>query len=205
MLRPGASAPEAPATEVAPEVQEGVAAFVRPPPMETGRWAIVEFAAGPDRDRLRTQTEGQALTATTSIFVAQKMRVSLLPDPAFEIKAKGAAVQDTGLDRTATWLWDVRPKTGGAHSLKAKVEVLRALPDGQYEAIEEYTRKVDVTVRVGALESTLGAIDQGTQVGNKLTGMFNSWQKAVGALTALIVALGVLAWRLGLRRRKPAD
>ncbi|MEO7634474.1 MAG: hypothetical protein ABIS38_02360 [Sphingomicrobium sp.] len=180
-------------------VEDGVAAFVKPAPMKVDRWAIIEFAAGPNVAKLGAATEGQALTAPTAIYVAKTMKVTLLNDPAFEIKAKGEAVQDSGLDRTATWLWDVRPKVGGVHSLNARVEVLRALPGGGFETIEQYTRKVDVTVTVGAL----GAIDQAASVGDKLTGLFSSWQKAVTALVALVVAVGVLMWRLGLRKRKP--
>lgn len=172
--------------------------------MEVDRWAVIEFAAGPDLGKLRVQTESQALTSPTAIYVAKTMKVTLLSDPAFEIRAKSDPVQDTGLDRTATWLWDVRPKGGGAHSLNARVEVLRALPGGGYETIEQYTRKVAVTVRVGALRNTLGAIDQAASVGDKLTGLFSSWQKTVTALAALVVAVGVLLWRLGLRKRKPA-
>jgi len=187
------------------DVQEGVAAFVKPPPMEVDRWYVVEFVAGPSEQKIREETEGQQLTAPTRVFVAKMMRVTLLDNPAFEIKAKGSTEQATGFDKTATWLWDVRPKTADAKALQAKVEVLRKLPDGGFETIESYTRKVDVTVRVGAFNNTLGAIDNASTIGNKLTGLFNSWQKTVAALVALITGIGVLMWRLGLRRAKPAD
>ena len=180
-----------------------MAAFVKPAPMQVDRWAVIEFVAGPSESKIRAETEGRALTASTAVYVAKTMRVTLLNDPAFEIKAKSEAVQNTGLDRTATWLWDVRPKSAAARPLVARVEVLRALPAGGYETIEQYTRQVDVEVKAGALRNTLGAIDQAATVGDRLTLLFNSWQKAVAALAALVVAVGVLLWRLGLRKRRP--
>ena len=183
--------------------EEGVAAFVKPPPMEVDRWAVIEFVAGPSENRIRAETEGRTLTAPTAIYVAKTMRVTLLNDPAFDIKAKSEAVQNTGVDRTATWLWDVRPKRAAAHPLIARVEVLRALPGGGYETIEQYTRQVEVRVKAGALRNTLGAIDQAATLGDRLTLLFNSWQKAVAALAALVVAVGVLMWRLGVRKRRP--
>jgi hypothetical protein len=188
-------------------VEEGVGAFVKPPPMEVDHWYVVEFAAGPTEQKIRAETEGQALTAPAQIYVGKWMRVVLLDDPAFEIKRKspidGKGEQETGLDKTATWLWDVRPKAGGAHSLQAEVEVLDRKADGSFERIDGYTRKVDVTVKVGALRGTLGAIDQASSIGDKLTGLFNSWQKTVTALVALIAAIGLLMWRIGLRKTKP--
>ena len=186
-------------------VEQGVAAFVKPPPMEVDHWTVVEFAASPSEDKLHEETEGQLLTASTHVFVAPMMRVTLLDNPAFEIKAKGNPEQATGLDKTATWLWDVRPKNADAKTLEAKVEVLRKRADGSFETIESYTRKVDVNVRVGGLKHTLAAIDDASAVGNKLTGLFTSWQKAVAALVALLTGISVLAWKLGLKRSKPAD
>ncbi len=49
------------------------------------------------------------------------------------------------------------------------------------------------------------AVDDGTTIADKLSKLFGSWQKTVGALVALIGAIGVLAWRLGLRKAKPAE
>ena len=184
-------------------IEQGVAAFVKPPPMIVDHWSVVEFAAGPSEDRLHEETEGQQLTTTTHVYVAPMMRVTLLDNPAFEIKAKGSPEQATGLDKTATWLWDVRPKSTDAKSLEAKVEVLRKRADGSLETIESYTRKVDVMVRVDGLKHTLAAIDDASSVGDKLTKLFTSWQKTIAALVALLGAGGLLAWKLGLRKSKP--
>ena len=186
-------------------IEQGVAAFVKPPPMEVDHWYVVEFAAGPKEANVREETEGRALTALTRVYVAQTMRVTLLDNPAFEIKPKTASEQATGLDKTATWLWDVRPKSADGNALQAKVEVLRKLSDGTMEVVESYTRSVPVSVHIGGMKRTLGAIDDASTVGSKLTGLFGTWQKTIGALVALLGALGLLAWKLGLRKTKPAD
>ena len=184
-------------------VEQGVAAFVKPPPMIVDHWYVVEFAASPSDAKLHEETEGQQLTASTNVYVAPMMRVTLLDNPAFQIKPKGAAEQATGLDKTATWLWDVMPKSTDASKLEAKVEVLRKRADGSFETIESYTRKVDVTVRVAGMKRTLAAIDDASTIGSKLTGLFGTWQKTIAALVALIGAIGLLAWKLGLRKSKP--
>ena len=184
-------------------IEQGVAAFVKPPPMIVDHWYVVEFAASPSEAKLHEETEGQQLTASTNVYVAPMMRVTLLDNPAFQIKPKGAAEQPTGLDKTATWLWDVMPKSTDASKLEAKVEVLRKRADGSFETIESYTRKVDVTVRVAGLKRTLAVIDDASTLGSKLTGLFGTWQKTIAALVALIGALGLLAWKLGLRKSKP--
>ena len=71
--------------------------------------------------------------------------------------------------------------------------------------LERYTRKVEVEVRVGKLQRFSEAVDEGTTVADKLSKLFGSWQKTVGALVALIGAIGLLAWKLGLRKAKPAE
>jgi len=35
--------------------------------------------------------------------------------------------------------------------------------------------------------------------------LFGTWQKTIAALVALLGAIGLLLWKLGLKRAKPAD
>lgn len=187
-------------------VEAGVAAFVRPPPMEVGKFTMVKFVAGPKEADIRTQTEGAVLTASTAVYVGKAMRVSLLDSPSFEIKPRTKAEQITGLDKTATWSWDVKPLNGDAKALEAQIEIFALNPDGSFgQALENYTRQVEVEVRVGRMQSFSDAVDDGTTIADKLSKLFGSWQKAIGALVALLGAIGVLMWRLGLRKAKPAE
>lgn len=187
-------------------VEEGVASFVKPPPMEVGKFTLIKFVAGPNEDKLRAQTEGAVLTASTAVYVAKAMRVTLIPNPSFEIKAATRADQTTGLDKTATWLWNVKPLNDEANALEAEIEIFALNDDDSFgRRLENYTRKVEVEVRVGGMTRAIGAIDDASTIGNKLTALFNNWQKTVAALVALLGAIGLLLWKLGLKRAKPAD
>ena len=187
-------------------VEQGVAAFVKPPPMEVGKFSVIKFVAGPNEAAIGAETEGEALTRSTSVYVAKAMKVTLLPNPSFEIKPATEAKQTTGMDKTATWLWNVKPLDDRSRALEAEIEIFALNDDDSFgRRLERYTRKVQVEVRVGKMQRFSEAVDDGTTVADKLSKLFGSWQKTVGALVALIGAVGLLAWRLGLRKSKPAE
>jgi hypothetical protein len=184
-------------------VTKGLGAFATPPAMQVDRWASLAISVAPDAPTLQSEMPGRMSDAPKSIFVARLMRVTLNPNPAFEIRASNAAEQDTGLDGAATWLWEVRPKEGGTYELTATVEVLGVKPNGRRVTLDTYARPVTLTVKVGSVQRAVGAIDDATKIGDSVTGMFGSWGKAAAAFGALLAALGTLAWRLGLRKKKP--
>lgn len=174
--------------------------------MEVGKFTVIKFVAGPSEEDIRTQTEGAALTASTAVYVAKAMRVTLLPSPSFEIKARTKAEQISGLDKTATWSWDVKPLNDDARKLEAEIKIFALNDDGSFGAeLDNYSREVEVEVRVGKMTRAIGAIDDASTIGEKLTGLFGTWQKTIAALVALLGALGLLLWKLGLKRAKPAS
>ena len=141
-----------------------------------------------------------------SIVIARGMRVTLLNNPAFKTKARSASEQDLGEDMTGTWLWDVTPLIGGKHELQAQVEIMQINPDGSFgRALDTSKRWVEVTVTVDGVTKAIKVIDTASNFGEKLTALFGTWQKTIGALVALLGALGLLAWKLGLRKAKPAE
>ena len=187
-------------------VEAGVAAFVRPPPMEVGKFTVIKFVAGPSEQAIGAETEGAALTASTAVYVAKAMRVTLIPNSSFEIKASTEAKQTTGLDKTATWLWDVKPLDDRTRTLEAEIEIYALNDDDSFgRRLERYTRQVEVEVRVGKMTRAIGAIDDASTIGEKLTGLFGTWQKTIAALVALLGAIGLLAWKLGFKRARPVD
>ena len=58
-------------------------------------------------------------------------------------------------------------------------------------------------MRVSAADRTHDRIKTATALGSDLTGLFGTWQKTIAALVALLGAIGLLAWKLGLRKSKP--
>jgi len=168
--------------------QKGRGAFVDPGDMAVDNWHRVEFVVALTEAGLAEESEEQVLTKSRAIYVAPLMRVTLLPDPDFEIRPQSPAVQETGADRAASWQWSVKPGRGGAHELIARVEVLDKQPDGGLLVAETYTRRVPVEVKVGTWKGFLNAIKGAASFGDLLATLFKSWEKTLLGLTALIAA-----------------
>ena len=187
-------------------VEQGIAAFLTPPPMPQGVFTTLKFVAGPSLAAITKESEGKALEATSDIYVGKAMRVTLLDNPSFEIKPLSEDKQLTLRDKTATWIWNVRPINDRNTILTAQIEVYAVKDDDSFgRLLERYQRTVEVKVQVSGAQRFSEAADEGSNIADKFTKLFGSWQKTVGALVALIGALGLLAWRLGLRKTKPAE
>jgi hypothetical protein len=215
---PGASGPddevappaEGPPDEASPIIppatdpQKGRGAFVNPGDMEVNNWHRLEFVVGRTDAALAEESEDQELGQSKDIFVAPLMRVTLEPDPNFEIRRQSPDVQETGADRAASWQWSVKPLNGGSHALIARVEVLEKQPDGSLVATETYTRRLAVTVHVGTWQGFLNALKGAASFGDLLGTLFGSWGKTLTALTALIAA-AVGLWAAIRKLRKPKE
>lgn len=187
------------------DAEKGFGAFRPLDDMEVDNWYTVEFFVAPSKTGLAEEAEGRELTAPSPIWVGRWMRVTLLKDPSFEIRAKTDAEKPTGRDRQASWQWDVRPLTGGERTLYAKVEVLKRNADGSFETIETRTRQVAVKVEVGTWRGFLIALKNAASLGEALSTLFAAWEKTLLALAALITALGGLLVAVRkLRGKKPA-
>jgi len=141
--------------------------------------------------QLQVQVEGQTLAGQKPIYVAPVMRVTLLPNPDFDVQAKTSAIQVIGNDLASTWLWSVRPHKGGNEMLDALVEVGR-MNGNQFVAADSYTRHVPVRVKVGTWKGFLNALQNASTLGDAFATLFKSWDKTLIALTALIGAIGGL-------------
>jgi hypothetical protein len=209
---PGAPGPdEAAASAEGPPIippstapQKGRGAFVNPGDMEVNNWHRLEFVVGKTEVALAEESEDQDLGQPKEIYVAPVMRVTLEPDPNFEIRKQSPDVQETGGDLAASWQWSVKPLNGGSHALMARVEVLQKQPDGSVVASETYTRRLQVTVHVGTWQGFLNALKGAAGFGDLLATLFGSWGKTLTALTALIAA-AVALWAAIRKLRKPKE
>ena len=189
------------------DVQAGQGAFIMPPPMVIGHWYPVEFIAAPNVSKLANEAEDERTTKPRAIYVGSTMRVSLLPDPSFDIKSKSDEQKETGVDRTASWQWDVRPRVTGNQKLIAQIIILARQPGGHYDIYNRYTRRVAVSVGVGRLQGTLDEIGNAKSVGEALTSLLKSWTAVLLGLAALIGAWAAvkLAIRNSKRRRRKLE
>lgn len=180
-------------------VAQGTGAFIEPDDMEIGDWGRIEFIVGAgetaaaQESAVSQEAGGKELASKQQVYVSPSMRVTLQEDPSFEIRAVGESLKKLGLDQAATWQWNVKPLTDGERELTAKVEVHRINPDGSAETLDEYTRRVEVRVRVGTWQGFMNALTNASSLGDALGTLFRSWEKTLLALAALLVAAFTVA------------
>jgi len=193
-------------SEALPEhVTKGVGAFVDPGPMDVDSWSTLEFVVGGDQAVIAEETEGRKLTPSATVYVAPTMRVTLLPDPNFQFQPQSDPIQDTGLDRTATWQWKVKPLGGGNATLFARVEIGERRPDGSLTVSKTYTRRVAVNVHVGTWKGFLNALKSAASLGDLIGTLVGSLGKTLTAIAAMVTAgptvwLAIRSWR---KRKEP--
>jgi hypothetical protein len=209
--RPRAARPALPATDTVAEGPAGdvdnrpfagLGAFVQPPVWKVGNTYSLEFVVGQNERALSEVAENRRTTTARSIWMAPTMRVTLDPNPNFEIapQNRDQEIQDLSPERTAAWFWNVKPLKPGKFTLVARVEALQRGPDGELirgpdgkPRTRVYPPKtVEVQVKVGAGQGVMNAIENAKKVGEASEGLFSSWQKALIALAALITALGTV-------------
>ena len=171
------------------------------------RWSSL---TGPDKqaDHRGAENETLAPAETRQIYVGTcDAGPPCMKHNAFEITPMSdATTGHQAATRPRPGLWNVKPLLSGEHKLlKAQVDVLeRQCRRHVWPVINGVARSGSIfTVKVDKASEALGAIDQASKVGDKLTGLFSSWQKAIVALVALLGAVGLLLWKLGLRKAKP--
>ena len=186
-------------------VEKGVAAFVTPPPMKVTVPTTIKFIAGPSQQAMAAQKQG-ALEESVDIYIGRGMEVKLYPNSSFKITPLSDARQLTLTDKTAVWSWEVTPLNDKSDKLIAQVKVYAVNPDGSFGAEKDnYERDVRVKIEVDKVQQFSDAMKDGSEIADGFTGLLGSWQKTIGALVALLGAIGLLAWKLGLRKAKPAN
>jgi len=131
--------------------------------------------------------------------------VTSLPDPNFTFQPQSDPIQDTGMDRSATWQWKVKPLGGGDATLFARVEIGERRPDGTLAVAKTYTRRVAVRVEVGTWKGFLNALKSAATLGELLGTLVGSLGKTIAAIAAMITAAPTIwfAFR-SWRKRKEA-
>lgn len=158
--------------------------------MVVGSAARLVFAVAPDAARIRSALGNREVGETTDIFISPVMQVELVPDANFDFIARSKARIPLGLDRRATWLWDIIPKKRGKFVLTAKVQVFR-----DDVPVDDYDSSVDVSVRVGRGDAVKEEFGFLKMLGEEFGGLFGTWQKTLVALAALIAA-GFAVWKV---------
>jgi hypothetical protein len=129
------------------------------------------------------------MSPTRAISIAPVMKVTLQPDPNFEIVGPNGEEKELGRDMRESWRWFVKPRDGGNFQLIARVDILDA-PNGKL--IDGYSKRVNVNVRVGTWNGFLNAVGKAKSAGEIFSALFRSWETALISLAALLTALGTV-------------
>jgi len=188
---------------------EGVAAFNPPRQMTLGEPTRVTLPIGAKAERAAVERQaggapGEAVSV--EIRIGRYMTASL-SGSAFDITPVGSPERDLGMSNREDWQWDVKPLAQGAQTLQVEVEAFARDEAGKRTRIELFrSEPIAVDVDVTGEQARKNAIDQASREIGNTTPLLETMTKWLGGLAALILAAGVVKWRLrNFGRRAPDD
>jgi hypothetical protein len=189
-------------------VSRGTGAYKTPERMERGESRSIVLAISREADSsapAEAIADAAGREASFKPVVGRYIEATLLADPGLKVTPDAATpeLQDLGASPAALWRWTITAEATGDHQLTLRTRVMKKQPDGSFiprGAPFVGTRKINVYVEGGA------ALSDRMQAAGKTfedaTGTTNSFAKLVGALTALVIAVGGL-WLAFRRFGKP--
>ena len=156
--------------------------------------AAPEVPTQEEIDAAITETDAQNVSAlgedavgveTGQIRIARFMYACLSGSPALKVSPAGCQSRDTRADPQVIWNWQVTATAPGRHqlTLRSGVEVRTRTGAPRPIGQRAVNRTITVAVtRVGSFERMMGQAER----------WFNSPVKAIGALTALLLAIAGL-------------
>lgn len=167
-----------------------------PSPSPTGPTQEEIDAAIAETDAQNAAALGDAAgeVETGQIKVARFMYACLRGSPALKVEPEGCQSRDTREDPQVVWNWQVTASAPGTHrlNLRSGVEVRTRQDEPRRIGQRAVNRTITVAVtRIGWFERAMGQAER----------WFNSPVKAIGALTALVLAVvGLIAAIRKLRK-----
>lgn len=195
-------------TEQKQHLEDGVAAFNPPRTMTLGKPTRVILPIGPtaEANEVVTAAGGTPGTAVTAPVQIGEHMTATLTGSAFKIVPVGNPERDLGLTSSETWEWDVTPITDGNQTLRVEVESFAEDEAGKRTRIALF-RSDPITVDVAVT-----ADQKWRQKNERAAGWFDAMKPLLESATAwlvglgaLILAAGVVWWRLRNFGRKPKD
>lgn len=189
------------------ELEAGVAAFNPERAMTLDKPVRLTLTIGAQADaaevvRAAGGTPGQA--STVGIRIGRYMTATLTGS-AFNIVPVGDPQRDLGASSAETWQWDVTPLSRGPQTLQAQIETF-AESEGQRTRISLFrSDPVAVDVTVTGEQARADAINQANRELETSKPLLDNLAIWLGSLAALILAAGVVWWRIRNFSRKPKD
>lgn len=189
------------------ELEAGVAAFNPPREMVIDSPVRLRLTIGAEvakQEVVRTAGGAPGQAATVGIRIGRYMTATLTGS-AFRIATVGNLQRDLGASNAETWEWDVTPTSRGAQTLQVHIETF-AESAGQRTRISLFrSEPVAIDVKVTGERARKDVIDQANRELATSKPLLDNLAVWLGSLAALILAAGVVWWRLRNFGRKPED
>jgi hypothetical protein len=189
-------------------LENGVAAFNPPRTMTMGKPTRVILPIGPkaeERDVVIAAGGSPGTAVRVAVKIGEHMTATLTGS-AFKIVPVGDPRRDLGLSSSETWEWDVTPTAEGNQTLRVEIETFAEDDQGKRTRIALF-RSNPITVDVAVT-----ADEKWRQKNEHAAGWFDAMKPLLESVTAwlvglgaLILAAGVVWWRLRNFGRKPED
>jgi len=195
-------------TEQQANLEKGIAAFNPPREMTMGQATRVYLPIGrvAHEAAVVRAAGGPAGSAATVAVRIGRFMTATLSGSAFDIAPIGDPQRDLGGSSSETWEWDVTPTAGGTQSLRVELETFAQDENGQRTRLALFrSPPISVDVTVTGEQKRKAALEQaGREIGNT-TPLMESLTKWLGLLAALLLAAGIVWWRVRNFGRKPKD
>jgi hypothetical protein len=191
------------------QLERGVSAFRAPPRMLVGVASEVRLAIGRPEDAAEVAaTAGGSTddrrTKMGTTRIGRIMRATL-QGTGFDIVAVGEAERDLGGTSEEVWIWRVTPRDQGEHQLTAVLEVLAERGDSARERLAIYRSNATIAVDVTAAQKSAAVHQSRLTTLGRAKELLLSTEGVLGALAAVLAALGLVVWRVRRIGKKPGD
>jgi hypothetical protein len=189
------------------ELEAGVAAFNPQRAMTLNKPVRLTLTIGAQAeaaDVVRTAggTPGQA--ATVGIRIGRYMTATLTGS-AFQIVPVGNPQRDLGASSAETWQWDVTPLSRGPQTLQAQIETF-AESQGERTRVSLFrSDPVSIDVAVTGEQARADAINQASRELETTKPLLDNLAIWLGSLAAVVLAAGIVWWRIRNFGRRPKD
>jgi hypothetical protein len=189
-------------------VPRGTGAFKAPERMKRGDSETVILAISREANSSAPSeaiARAEGREGTFRPAVGRYIEAKLLPEPGLKVEPDPATpeLQDLYASTESLWRWTVTAEAAGEHQLTLRTRVMVKLPDGSFAPRgQPFVDSRQIAVYVEGADAIVDGTKEADKAIDALSGTTGNLTKLIGAVTALVVAVGGL-WLAFRRFGKP--
>ncbi len=189
-------------------VPRGTGAFKTPERMKRGESASVILAISREAGSSAPSeaiASAEGREGTFRPAVGRYIEAKLLPEPGLKVEPDPATpeLQDLYAGTEGLWRWTITAEATGEHQLTLRTRVMTKLPDGSFAPRgQPFVDSRRIAVYVEGADAIVDKSKEADKALGALSGTTDNLTKLIGAITALVVAVGGL-WLAFRRFGKP--